>query len=73
MHTRSAMVRASMVAPAPLEPPSGLRATLRHLGPSFILVGSRIAPGPAASGLLWLCSSAMVALGLYASGCMLWG
>jgi manganese transport protein len=42
---RSAMVRASMVAPAPLEPPSGLRATLRHLGPSFILVGSVVGSG----------------------------
>ena len=45
MSTRSAMVRASMVAPAPLEPPSGLRATLRHLGPSFILVGSVVGSG----------------------------
>jgi hypothetical protein len=39
----------------------------------YVHVDSRIAPGPAASGLLWLCSSAMVALGLYASGRMLWG
>ena len=39
------MVRASMPSSAPLEPPSGLRATLRHLGPSFILVGSVVGSG----------------------------
>ena len=30
---------------APREPPSGLVATLRHLGPSFILVGSVVGSG----------------------------
>jgi Mn2+/Fe2+ NRAMP family transporter len=34
-----------MTASAPREPPSGLPATLRHLGPSFILVGSVVGSG----------------------------
>ena len=33
-------VATNPVVSAPVEPPLGLRATLRHLGPSFILVGS---------------------------------
>jgi Mn2+/Fe2+ NRAMP family transporter len=39
------MVRANMDAPVHLEPPSGVRATLRHLGPSFILLGSVVGSG----------------------------
>ena len=38
----------------------------------YAYVDDRIAPGTAASGLLWVCSGVMVVLGLYASGRMLW-